>query len=135
MAVMPIDQAAAELSVSVPTLRRWLRDGAPVARSGRRGRGCRTLLDVEAVRAWRRAEGGSDALLAFAARVPELLAVAAATAHRNAPDKRDGAWCLCAAWQLAVGLILDAIRADGAHVPDPESIPEAIERLRKIAAR
>src|SRR5690606_32463639 len=82
MTALPIPAAAAQLGVSTPTLKRWLRQGAPVARRGRRGRGCRTLIDPEAIRAWRRAQDADHAqveavLRALAGRIPELLADAA----------------------------------------------------------
>lgn len=140
MSALPIGEAARALGVSPSTLHRWITNGAPVARRGRRGRGCRTLIDPEAVRAWRQAQDADHtpieaALRALAGRVPELLADAAATAHRSAPDKRNSAWALCASWQLAVGMILDDIRASGVDVSDPVAVPEGIERLRKIATR
>lgn len=138
MSALPVPQAARALGTSTGTLRRWIDAGAPVARRGQRGRGRATLVDPAAITAWRRREGGTDALAILAARLPELLADAAASAHRSAPDKRDpagAAWCLCAAWQLGVATVVDAIREAGADIPDPAAIPEGIERLRKIAMR
>lgn len=137
-AALPVPQAARVLGTSSATLRRWIAAGAPVARRGRRGRGRATLVDPAAVMAWRRREGGTDALLILAARLPELLAQAAEQAHRAAPDKRDpvtAAWCLCAAWQLGVAAVVEVAREAGADIPDISAIPEAIERLRKIATR
>lgn len=138
-AALPIPAAAAALGVSVPTLKRWIGQGAPVARRGRRGRGCRTLLDPEAIRAWRQAQDADHAqveavLRALAGRIPELLADAAAEAFRLAPDKRGAAWTACAAWQLSLAAVLDHLRECGADISDPDAIPESIERLRKIAA-
>lgn len=139
MSARPLPEAARALGVSTPTLKRWLRQGAPVARRGRRGRGCRTLIDPEAIRAWRRAQDADHAqveavLRALAGRVPELLAEAAAEAFRLAPDKRGAAWTACAVWQLSVAAVLDHLRECGADVGDPDAIPECIERLRKIAS-
>lgn len=139
MSALPVPAAAAALGVSVPTLKRWIGRGAPVARRGRRGRGCRTLIDPEAIRAWRQAQDADRAqveavLRTLAGRVPELLAEAAAEAFRLAPDKRGAAWTACAAWQLSVAAVLDDLRACGADISDPDAIPESIERLRKIAA-
>lgn len=60
MTGLPIEQAAAELGVSVPTLRRWMRQGAPVAARGRRGRGHVALIDPAEVRAWQARRGPTD---------------------------------------------------------------------------
>ncbi|TWT21647.1 hypothetical protein [Luteimonas wenzhouensis] len=139
MSALPVPAAAAALGVSVPTLKRWIGRGAPVARRGRRGRGCRTLIDPEAILAWRAAQDADRAqveaaLRALAGRIPELLADAAAEAFRLAPDKRGAAWTACAAWQLSLAAVLDDLRACGAEINDPDTIPEPIERLRKIAS-
>lgn len=135
-----IADAARELGVSVPTLKRWLRQGAPVAHRGRRGRGCRTLVDPAAIRAWRQAQDADHAqaeaaLRTLAGRIPQLLADAVEEAFRLAPDKRGAAWTACAAWQLSVVAVLDHLRECGADVGDPDTIPESMERLRKIAIR
>lgn len=53
---VPVPAAARELRVSEITLRRWVRDGAPVVLRGGRGRGNATLICPDAVRAWR--DGG-----------------------------------------------------------------------------
>lgn len=136
MTARPLPEAARALGVSDSTLRRWVRDGAPVARRGRRGRGCRALVDPMAVLAWREGERGDvDATLReLAGRLPELIGDAMAEAARLAPDKRGAAWVAVAGWQLVLGAILDHL---GEHVPDlPEpEVPEQIERLRKIATR
>lgn len=134
MTARPVPEAARELGISPPTLKRWIRAGAPVARRGRRGRGCRTLVDPEAVDAWRRAQGGEDALRALAGRLPEIVGDAMAEAHRLAPDKRGAAWAAVAGWQLSVAAVFDHLRARGVELADP-AIPEKIDRLRKIANR
>jgi|SRR5690606_20728165 len=139
MSARPLPEAARALGVSTPTLKRWIRQGAPVARRGRRGRGCRTLIDPEAIRAWRQAQDADHAqveaaLRALAGCIPQVLADAVEEAFRLAPDKRGAAWTACAAWQLSVVAVLDHLRACGADISDPDTIPESIERLRKIAA-
>lgn len=76
MTGLPIDKAAAELHVSVPTLRRWLRAGCPQSQRGRRGRGHAALIEVQAVRDWRdgsKAAGDAGRVLAeLAAVAPEI---------------------------------------------------------------
>jgi hypothetical protein len=52
MAGLPIHEAARELGVSVPTLRRWVAQGAPTVRAGWVGRGNGSRVHVEAVRQW-----------------------------------------------------------------------------------
>ena len=136
MTARPLPEAARALGVSTSTLRRWVRDGAPVARRGRRGRGCRALVDPVAVQAWREGERGDadDALRELAGRVPEMVGDAMAEAHRLAPDKRGAAWVAVAAWQLTIGAIFDHLAEQIDDLPEPE-VPEQIERLRKIATR
>lgn len=50
---LPLNRAAVALGVSAPTLRRWIRNGAPCTALGSVGRGHGSRVDVEAVRAWR----------------------------------------------------------------------------------
>lgn len=47
-----ITDGAADLGMSSKQLRRWIRKGAPVIRTGGKGRGRSTLIDPCAVRAW-----------------------------------------------------------------------------------
>ena len=81
--LVTIEVAAGELGVGVKTLRRMLREGAPQARVGRRGRGRRALLDVNAIAAWRASRNGTAgepncaALEVLAAQIPDILADAA----------------------------------------------------------
>ncbi|MFT4255692.1 MAG: hypothetical protein QM599_01815 [Pseudoxanthomonas sp.] len=143
MTAVPLEEAAQALAVSTTTLRRMVEAGCPTARRGRRGRGCRTLFDLDACRAWQAAQHAShaaaeqaarDAVHAFAAGLPEILAAAAAEAHRLAPDKRGAAWPLVTGWQLGIGAIHDRLQAAGIAAADPP-IPEEIERLLQIATR
>jgi hypothetical protein len=135
MNALPLVDAACELEASESTLRRWIAEGAPVARRGSRGRGRRMLIDPEAVRAWRRQgdDARSDFVRVLASELPELLGNACADAYRIAPDKRNGAWIAVAGWQMVIGAITDRLRADDPDLPEINVIPESIERLRKIA--
>ena len=130
---MKLHEAAAALNISPGTLRRWIRDGAPVAHRGRRGRGHALLLDAEAVRAWRSA-GTSETLQTFAARIPELLANAADEAFRAAEGvpARYRASLIAGYWYMATHALLDAIRAQGLDVPELEVVPHKIARIRSI---
>lgn len=142
MTALPLAAAAAELGASPATLRRWVRQGAPVARRGRSGPGGSTMVCPIAIRAWRAAQSANAdaeqvaraALLAFAAGLPDLLAAAVAEAHRLAPDKRGAAWTACCAWQLAVNAVGDQLEARGVRLPDAPP-PEGIVRLVKLAHR
>jgi hypothetical protein len=137
MTALPLADAARELGIGESTLRRWLAAGAPAARRGGRGRGRRTLIDPEAVRAWRRQGSADRADLAriLAGELPELVGNACAEAYRIAPDKRNGAWIAVAGWQMMIGTITDRLRAHDPDLPEINVIPESIERLRKIAAK
>lgn len=89
MTAVPVPAAAAALGVPVGTLGRWMRQGCPVARRGRRGRGCATLVDVQAVAEWRvaveRADTGRAALLVqLRAEAPGMVADAALAALQEA---------------------------------------------------
>src|SRR5690554_4975468 len=77
MSAAPVHEAAQALGVRPGTLRRWLRDGCPVARRGGRGRGRATLVDVCEVARWRDARERSPCeavLIGLAADVPEIVA-------------------------------------------------------------
>ena len=140
---LPTKHAASELGISDVTLRRWISAGAPVARRGKRGRGCQTLIDPLAVRSWRESqradsESVEHLLRDLAGRLPELIAGAIAEAFRLCPDKRDAAglaWVSAAAWGLVVGALLDHLRERLADIGEPGAVPESIEILRKIACR
>jgi phage terminase Nu1 subunit (DNA packaging protein) len=134
-APLPVPDAARQLGVSVPTLRRWIASGAPLARRGRRGRGRATLIDPVAVAAWRAAQAPS--LAVAAAGLPEVLADALADALVQAEgcDKRRLAAVLAGAWYSAAVRVMDHLRLTDADVPDVTVRPLAVERLLKIAAR
>jgi hypothetical protein len=67
--------------------------------------------------------------------VPEIVAAAVAEAFRGAsgPHKRGCADVLAAAWYVVTVAVLDRIRRECPDVPEVETVPEPIERLRKIA--
>ncbi len=132
--VLAVPQAAAELRVSVPTVRRWIADGAPVVRRGRRGRGQSTLVNPQAVAAWRASE--SVSLATAAAGLPDVIgqALAAALEHSEGLPKQRMAGVLCGAWYLAAVAVMDHLRESDPGIPDVTSVPLSIERLRKIAA-
>jgi len=134
--VLPLPLAARELGISTQTLRRWLRQGAPQARRGRRGRGGRALVDPAAVAAWRGGgkASGADFLTVFACEVPELVAVAVLEAHQRVegPHKRATAGVLAGAWYLVSVALLDRLRRDVPGLADPATVPPQIAHLRDI---
>lgn len=135
MTAVPLAAAAAELGVRVGTLRRWTRQGCPVVQRGSRGRGHALLLDVETVRTWSGAAGRDALVLEVAAEIPSLLATAAAESLQRASgvDKRALAGILVGSWYLATIAIVDRLRELNPAIPEPDTLPAEIERLRKIA--
>lgn len=133
----PIPAAAAELGVSERELRRWLRAGAPQARRGRRGRGGAALLDVHAVRAWRRQATAQDVLVALAGEIPELVAETcdAVFVNSDGPHKRALAGSLVATWYCVTLSLLDRIRRVCPEVGEIGATPEKIIGLRHIWER
>lgn len=129
-----IADAAAALGVHPATLRRWLRQGAPQARSGRRGRGGAALVDVDAVALWRQPAQQHDPALVFASEIPELVAEAMMEAHCriDGPDKRRAAGYLAAAGYLVITQLLDHLRRDCAAVPELVELPRKLRMLRDI---
>lgn len=128
---LPIPQAAKILGVHPATLKRWISRGAPVARRGRRGRGGRTLVDVDQVRQWQKGGDAEAVLYRLAADVPHLLADAMAQAHRLAegPYKRELGQGLCGAWYLANAAIADRLRNEIPNIQEPTDLPPAIAQM------
>jgi hypothetical protein len=136
---VPLKAAASELGVHVGTLRRWVARGAPVARSGRRGRGAAVLVHVEQIAAWRASSEGAaalpvDGLRSFAGLIPEFVANACWSAwlEVEGPHKRQAAGALAAAWYEISVALLDQLRSvDPAltDIPDPSALPLKIEQL------
>ncbi len=133
---LPLPDAAHALGVSASTLRRWIAEGAPVARRGRRGRGRSTLVQVAAVTAWR-APGLSPSLAAALARGLERSAVAVADAHREltGPHKVASAGPMVASWYLTGAALIDALREVDPQLTDISALPEPLERLHKLSTR
>jgi hypothetical protein len=132
---LPIAEAATLLGVSVRSLRRWIADGAPVARFGG-GRGRPTLVHVDAIRAWQHGEPSAGSLRVLADQVPEILAAAMFDAFRLAEGahKRALAGSLAAAWLIGTDAVLEAIRAHGADVPHLSVTPRKVANLRQVFA-
>ena len=132
---LPLAEAAQALGVRQGTLRRWIRQGCPVASRGRRGRGHAVLLDPAAVRQWREAGERERIFLELAAAVPHVLAHAAAKSFRLAEglDKRRLAGALAATWYVSASAVLDHLRQQCPAVPEVADVPEEIASLRKIA--
>lgn len=136
MNAVPIPDAARALGISPATLRRWMREGCPVASRGRRGRGLAAMINPGEVRAWRQAGEREAVLLALASSLPDVLAGGIEKAHQLAEgtDKRRLAGILAGAWFLASAAILETLHElHPAIAPDPRAVPDKIERLRKIA--
>lgn len=133
---MPLADAAQVLGVRPGTLVRWIREGCPTACPGRRGRGHATLIDVDAVKAWREAGDRQALALELASALPEVMAAATEKAWMEAEgvDRRRLAGVMAASWYLAACSVLDALRNTCPSVPDVRRpLPDAIERLEKIA--
>ena len=136
--LMPIPVAAQKMGVPVGTVRRWIRQGCPVAVQGRRGRGHAAMLCMRQVRAWRHAQAADDRLaVELAGVLPEIMGQAAYSAwlQTEGGDRRRLAGVLAAGWFTLASSALDALRerCPGAHVPEITGLPEPIDRLRKIA--
>ncbi len=140
---LPLAAAARVLDVSVVTLRRWIEAGAPVARTGRRGRGGEALLDPAAIVAWQAARGAAVdevvpvKLRALVDSIPDLIGEIALDrfCDLHGPGKVGLAAELGG---LAVAILLelqDQLRAAGVDVAALDRLPESLERLRQIAHR
>lgn len=134
---VPLEDAARELGIAAPTLRRWLRAGAPQERRGRRGRGGAALLDVRAISAWRASREGAvpptELLRVLAAEIPELLALAAWEVFGETPDahRRAVAGALSAFWYRASTALRDRIASDAPDVPEVATVPAQIDQLMR----
>lgn len=132
--LLPLEQTCAALDISPPTLQRWIRQGAPQAKPGRRGRGGMALFDPAAIAAWRRREGGGDALTVLAGELSEIVADAVYLSFRLADGshKRPSADMMAATWYVVTSAILDHI-GKTTPVRGVSVMPEKIEMLRRIA--
>jgi hypothetical protein len=134
-----IAEAARALRLSPRQILRDISQGAPVARRGGRGRGRATLIDIDALAAWRRSQQArerefADVLTTIAAELPELCATATHDlfVSLEGPHKRDSAGALAAAWFVVLTCVLDRLRRDAPNVPELSALPEKITRLRRI---
>ena len=135
MTVLPVPESAVALGVDKSTLWRWIDQGCPVAKRGGKGRGNKTLVCVEAVRAWRAAPGREADLLSLASKIPDLLADSAAEAFKAAPDKRGAAWALAFSWQLSTQVVLEELRELDPEVGEVRAIPNAVAHLVKLGTK
>lgn len=96
---LPIAEAAQELGERPGTLRRWIREGCPVAVPGQRGRGYVMHLDPDEVREWRAAandshdtddKGRAALLLELSEMVPVLIADATVEVLAAASPRTQG---------------------------------------------
>mgnify|MGYP001175494123 FL=1 len=71
---IPLAQAARALKIHRTTLRRWIAAGCPVVELGEVGRGRGSLVDLAAVRRWKSAQAGGDAVTRDDERVLGLIA-------------------------------------------------------------
>ena len=140
--VMTIEQAADSLDLPVSTLRFWIdRRGCPTVRRGGRGRGNATLVDVAAVRHWLAGRDQPtppttehDVMLAYAQRLPDLLAQALyrAWCAVESPAKRQLAVQVALAWDSVTTAELDRLRDRWPDVPHVTAVPKAINKLKLI---
>jgi hypothetical protein len=129
---VPVTTAAAALGVSPRQVRRWIADGAPVARRGRQGRGRATLVDPLAMEAWRTSQRVT--LAAAAAGIPDILAgviVRELERAEGLPKQRMAGWA-AGVWYAASVAVMDELRRHDPAVGDVATVPLAVERLRKI---
>ena len=131
--LVKLSDAAISLGVSQAVLRRWLRDGAPVAVPGRKGRGCAMLLNVEDLAAWRDAQTANAQLMRLAGEVSEIVADAIYEVFLQAEGshKRTLAGSLAACWYLVTTALHDRIRKS-VPVAEIQIIPAKIAQLRVI---
>lgn len=131
---LELGPAAEALGVAPSTLRRWTRQGAPVARRGRRGRGGAARYDVDAIRRWQRLQRSDVAIAAV--DLPRVIADAVCRLYVDleGPHKRPCAGFAAGVWYAVSVAALDHLRAHAADVGDIEALPENIRRLRAIWA-
>jgi len=124
---------AAALGISPATLRRWLRQGAPQARKGRRGRGGGAELDPRAIAAWRSSDHATVPACVLAAELPEILADSIWAVFVDVPDadKRRVASALAAAWYAATCAIRDRLATVDPSIPETDVLPEKIDHLMR----
>jgi len=125
--LLALREAAAALDTSEASIRRWVDQGAPIARRGRRGKGGAALYDVDALKAWR---GGDRGTATPDCDFLELLGAVlwAQFLATSGPHKRAIASDLAAAWHRMRWELEDRGSSAGAA-------PIEVERLRLIAQK
>ena len=134
MTPVPLPVAATALCVPTGTLRRWIREGAPVAHRGRRGRGCCTLVDVSAVRAWCDSRGNQRQMLELADSFREVIAEAVFQVfkHADGPHKRALAGLAHPTWFAVANALHEHMRVLVPEIPELGPTPEKIKRFSLI---
>jgi len=138
-----VPDAAAVLGVKPRTLRRFIRNGAPVVRKGRKGGGqSATLVNPRAIRAWLAAarddRADERALRELASKLPHDIAYALDEAWQASEgiDKRKLGGILAATHEVLTARVLASLRHYAPTLPDSDSdtLPEPIRRMA-LAAR
>lgn len=136
-----VEDIARGCGVTVRTVQRWVSEGCPTLKRGRKGGGGATVLDLDQVRAWRESKKDADstaAVLEVATLLPDLLADAVEQAARDdtGPHKLALHGALAEAWHRTALRFLEALRQrypDAAHlIRDPVSAPDAIWRMAQV---
>jgi hypothetical protein len=134
--LVTIGVAALELGVTVRQLQYDIREGAPVARPGRRGRGHVALFDVDALRTWRDSCATAiavDRLVAIAGEIPELVAgeMWREFVSTEGPHKRALAGTLVGTWYRVTCSLCERLQL---RVPEPDRKmwPAKINTLLRI---
>jgi hypothetical protein len=132
-----IAECALELRLSRRQLQRYIADGAPQLRKGRRGRGGEALLDAAAIVGWlavqARTADGQALLRVLASEVPELVAVQLHRQFVNSagPHKKAVGRELQLIWGLLTAALLERIRRDVPDLPDAADVPDAIVQIAR----
>ena len=117
--VTTVKLAATALGLKLGTLRRLVKEGCPVVRPGRDGRGNGTLLHLPTVRAWlaARQQPGQPTealLLTLASELPAVVAAALDVAGRvlDTPAKAELLRMLPGIWWLVATALRDHLTAE-----------------------
>lgn len=137
-----VPEAARQIGKDVSTLRRWMRQGCPVVDYQGRGRGNRTLVDVDAILAWRQRHERHTDLSELADKIPDLIAGCVIDAFAYAeslgylPKDRSGcAFALSFAWKFSAQLVLDELREMDPDVGELDTVPDILTHLVKLGTK
>lgn len=94
-------------------------------------------MSVAAIQEWRASDDLHRLVMDLADQLPQVLAEAMSDsfAKMEGVDDKTLARVLTAAWYVAATRTLDHLRNRCPDVPEINSLPEAIERLRRVAGR